>query len=122
MPSEWNDPDYRRAAMEATVENLIAWGVRINREAQGLTQTQLAERMGTKQSAISRLEDTEGGDIQLSTLSKAAHALDLALFVKLVSYSDFARLTRDVSASALKGETFATLCARSAEAAQAAKG
>lgn len=105
--------------MEATVENLVAWGVRVNREAQGLTQTQLAERMGTKQSAISKLEDTEGGDVQLSTLIKAAHALDLALFVKLVSYSDFASLTRDVSTSALKAESFA---ATRSSVARAAKG
>ncbi|SEF19411.1 Helix-turn-helix domain-containing protein [Variovorax sp. NFACC28] len=97
--------------MEATVENLIAWGVRVNREAQNLTQAQLAARMGTQQSAVSKLEDTEGGDVQLSKLVKAAHALDLALFVKFVSYPEFARLTRDVGTPALTAEPFAeTIC------------
>ncbi|MDN6883903.1 helix-turn-helix domain-containing protein [Variovorax sp. CAN2819] len=96
MPAEWDDPDYRQAAMEATNENLIAWGVRINRECRGLTQAQLAERMGTKQSAVSKLEDSEGGDVLVSTLSKAAHALDMALLVKFVDYAEFAAQTRDV--------------------------
>ncbi|WP_431107628.1 helix-turn-helix domain-containing protein [Variovorax paradoxus] len=94
--------------MEATVENLIAWGVRINRESRNLTQAQLAARMGTKQSAISKLEDSDGGDVQLSKLIKAAHALDVALIVKFVSYPEFASLTRDVTTAALLAETFET--------------
>lgn len=82
--------------MEGTIENLIAWGVRINREEQGLTQAQLAARMGTKQAAISKLEDPESGDVLLSTLTKAAHALDVALLVRFVDYGEFAAQTRDV--------------------------
>ena len=101
MPIEWEDPEYRHAAMEATIENMIAWGVRINREDRGLTQAKLAEMTGTKQSAVSKLEDTEGGDVLLSTLTKTAHALDLALLVKFVDYAEFAAQTRDVRTESL---------------------
>ena len=96
MPPEWEDPEYRQATMEALLENVIAWSIRINREERGLTQSDLASRMGTKQSFISKLEDPEGGDFQLSTLVKVAHALDLALSVRFVDYVELAAQTRDV--------------------------
>jgi len=92
--------------MESTIENLIAWQVRINREERGLTQAELAEMMGTKQSAISKLEDPEGGDVLLSTLMKAAHAFDCALLVRLVDYDEFASRTRDVRPERLFAPAF----------------
>ena len=96
VPTEWQDAEYRQAAMEGTVENLISWQVRINREERGMTQKDLAELMGTRQSAISRLEDPEGGDVLVSTLVKAAHAFDCALVVRLMDYAEFAATTHDV--------------------------
>ncbi|WP_198937752.1 helix-turn-helix domain-containing protein [Pelomonas sp. KK5] len=101
IPEEWLDEDYRQAAMESTVENLIAWQVRINREERDLTQAELARRMGTKQSAISKLEDPEGGDVLVSTLVKAAHAFDCALVIRFVDYGRFAVRTHDVAPSRL---------------------
>ena len=106
IPSEWSDPQYRRVAMEATLENLIAWQVRINREERGMTQVHLATLMGTKQSAISKLEDPEGGDVLLSTLVKAAHAFDCALMVRLIDYELFASRTRDVRPERLFAASF----------------
>jgi transcriptional regulator with XRE-family HTH domain len=96
IPAAWSDADYRRAAVESTVENLIAWQVRVNREERGLTQVELAKLMGTGQPAISKLEDTEGGDVLLSTLFKAAHAFDCALLVQFVEHEQFASMTYDV--------------------------
>jgi DNA-binding Xre family transcriptional regulator len=95
-PAEWADPEYRRAAMEANVSNMVAWQVHVNRDERGLTQSQLAELMGTGQSAISKLEDPDGGDILLSTLVKAANAFDCALLVRFVDYTALAAATRDV--------------------------
>lgn len=106
MPLEWEDPEYRQAAMESTVENMIAWGVRINREHRNLTQAQLAELIGTKQSAVSKLEDPDGGDVLLSKLMKTAHALDLALLVKFVDYAEFAAQTRDVRTEKLLAQNY----------------
>ena len=96
VPAEWHSPIYRRAAMESTVENMIAWQVRINREERGLKQAELASLMGTKQSAVSKLEDVEGGDVLVSTLIKAAHAFDCALLVRFVEYAEFLTATQDV--------------------------
>ena len=96
MPEEWDDPAYRQATMEATNENLIAWGIRLNREGRGLTRAQLAERMGTRKSTASKLEDSGRNDFLVSTLSKTAHALDMALLIKFVDYAEFEAQTRDV--------------------------
>jgi transcriptional regulator with XRE-family HTH domain len=53
--------------------NLIAELVRARRESQ-LSQTQIAARMGTSQSAVARLE-SGGLDVRLSTLERYAAAL-----------------------------------------------
>ena len=108
LPVEWNHSDYRKAAMESMAENMIAWQIRINREERGMTQSALAELMGTKQSAISKLEDPEGGDVLVSTLLKAAHAFDCALVVRLVDYAEFESLTRDVRPERLFAAGFAS--------------
>ncbi len=108
IPEAWQDIDYRQATVEATVSNLIAWQVRVNREERGMTQADLAAEMGTQQSAISRLEDTEGGDVMVSTLLKAAHAFDCALLVRFVSHDSFAALTADVRPDRLFAAPFKT--------------
>lgn len=96
MPTSWDEAEYRQATLEAEIEHGIAWQVRINREERGLTQLDLGKKMKTGQSAISKLEDPTGGDVQLSTLFKAAHAFDCALLVRFVSYSEFGTVTADV--------------------------
>lgn len=61
----------------------LAMEIRALREARGLSQRELAERVGTTQSAIARLE---GGNISpsLPTLDKIAEALEAELSVSLV--------------------------------------
>jgi transcriptional regulator with XRE-family HTH domain len=44
------------------------------RRAQGLSQTEVAARMGTSQSAVARLE-SGSGDIRMSTLERYAAAI-----------------------------------------------
>lgn len=52
------------------------------RETAGLTQEELARRLKTKKTAISRIEN-HAEDIKLSTLEKVAHALGKRLEVKI---------------------------------------
>jgi transcriptional regulator with XRE-family HTH domain len=101
LPADWHDVEYREVAMEAIARNLIAWQVRVNREERGLKQADLAALMGTKQSAISKLEDPDGGDVQLSTLIKAAHAFKCGVIVRFVDYRRFHARTMNVGPSSL---------------------
>jgi ribosome-binding protein aMBF1 (putative translation factor) len=55
------------------------------RTSAGLTQRQLAELIGTRQSVISRLEDADYAGHSLQMLERIARALDLELRVEMVS-------------------------------------
>jgi len=75
MSDEVVFPGFREIARDRRrlLDDLVA-----RREALGLSQTVVAARMGTSQSAVARLE---GGaaDVRLSTLERYAAALDVRL-------------------------------------------
>ena len=68
------------------------------RAAQGLTQAQVAERIGTTQSAVARMESGSGKHSpSLATLTKYADALGCKLEVRLVRRPRPARNLTDSS-------------------------
>ena len=64
-------------------ENVLGVMIRTAREASGISQDDLAKRLNTKRTAISRIEN-HGDDIKVSTLDKVAKALGKELKVKIV--------------------------------------
>ncbi|MEH0148090.1 helix-turn-helix transcriptional regulator [Corynebacterium sp. Q4381] len=74
------DPDIRDAASDAEARLALADALRAARRAAGLTQKDVAEAMGTTQSAISDLERGDT-DPQLSTLQRYARATGARLDV-----------------------------------------
>jgi HTH-type transcriptional regulator / antitoxin HipB len=60
----------------------IGAALKQGRESAGLTQEELARRLKTKKTAISRIEN-HAEDIKLSTLEKVANALGKRLQVKI---------------------------------------
>jgi ribosome-binding protein aMBF1 (putative translation factor) len=62
----------------------IAFQIRDLREQAGLTQKQLAELVGTKQSNIARIEDADYTGYTLKTLEKVTKALCARLEIKIV--------------------------------------
>ena len=60
----------------------LAAQLKLARQRLGLPQSRLAESIGTKKTAISRLEN-HVGNLRLSTLRKLAAALGLRLEIKL---------------------------------------
>ncbi len=85
--SRWEDVKKKRPALDAEtraeVEHDLALGQLIYdlRTEAGLSQRELAERMGTTQSVISRLEEGGGARNRLDTLARVATALDRHLIV-----------------------------------------
>ena len=85
--SRWDDIKKRRPGPtdeeRAAIEQDFALGELIYelRTSAGLSQRELAERMGTTQSVISRLEERGGGRPRLDTLARVATALDRHLVV-----------------------------------------
>ncbi len=85
--SRWDDIKKPRPALgattRATIEKDVALGQLIYdlRSAAGLSQREVAERMGTTQSVISRLEEGGGARNRLDTLARFASAIDRHLVV-----------------------------------------
>lgn len=82
MFARWRkDPAYARAFAELEGEYAIAAALIAARSHAGLTQAELASRMGTTQSAIARME---GGKVRPSTttLEKVASATGTRLRVR----------------------------------------
>lgn len=85
--SRWDDVRKTRSTPSAEtrsgIEQDLALGELIYdlRSEAGLSQRELAERMGTTQSVISRLEEGGGARNRLDTLARVATALDRHLVV-----------------------------------------
>ena len=60
----------------------IAQQIYDNRQAAGLTQDDLAKRVGTRQSVIARMEDSDYAGHSLSMLWKISHALGKQIYVE----------------------------------------
>lgn len=100
------DKEYRDAYMADHVRAGIAYQIQALREQAGLTQAQLAARLNTRQSVISRLENTEYGKVSVQTLLDVASALDIALNVRFCDYRQFLDSISDVSPAALRVSSF----------------
>jgi len=77
------DREFSRGFEEGYAEFKIGVMIRQAREKAGMTQEELARRLKTKKSAISRIEN-HAEDIKLSTLERAAQALGRRLQVNIV--------------------------------------
>lgn len=74
--------DYERALAESRFAFEVGESIRAARESAGISQRELARRMGTSQASVGRLES---GSVAatLATLQRAALALGLEIEVKL---------------------------------------
>ena len=77
------DPEFAEGFDEGYKNFKIGVLFRVSREQAGLTQEEVARRLGTKKSAISRIEN-HAEDIRLSTLHKYAKALGKQISLEIV--------------------------------------
>lgn len=78
-----NDPEFAQGYNEGFEEFKIGLILRQEREKSGLTQEELAKKIRTTKSAISRIEN-HSEDIKLSTLLKVTKALGKNLSIKIL--------------------------------------
>lgn len=76
------DPKLAEGFEQGYADFKIGVLLRQAREDAGLTQKQIADRLATQKSAISRIEN-HAGDIRLSTLERYARAVGRRLFLDL---------------------------------------
>jgi ribosome-binding protein aMBF1 (putative translation factor) len=78
------DPEMEELIQESSFNAKLAQLIYQARTQAGLTQQQLADRIGTKQSVIARLEDADYEGHSLSMLRKIACALNQRLEIHLI--------------------------------------
>ena len=78
------EPGYQALLSEQRVRSEAAKAIYDARIAAGLTQKQLADLVGTRQSVISRLEDADYDRHSIAMLDRIASALHKRLEVRLV--------------------------------------
>lgn len=91
----FRDPEYRRGWADDYLDTYIAMQIAALRLARGWNQSILADRAGTTQSAISRMEDVEYGAHSVRMLKQLAAAFDLRL---RVSFEEFGTLIEESEA------------------------
>lgn len=76
LPEKLKDREYRRQFFWAETSAEIAGSLVRIRKLRGVNQKQLADEVGTKQSAISRVEQADYQNWNMKTLRGIADALD----------------------------------------------
>lgn len=97
---------YRVAIAKANLGSRIAVQIRMLREAAGLSQAQLAKKIGTRQSAIARIEDPSYGKQSLAVIARIAAEFDVAPWAEFVSFSTYLRRTSDLAPEALTPRSY----------------
>ncbi|MEK7993366.1 MAG: helix-turn-helix transcriptional regulator [Planctomycetota bacterium] len=106
MIEAFRDREYRESYAEGFLNSWISHQLTAVRRQRGLTQQQLAERVGTKQSGISRMERDGYGRWNFSTLQKAALALDCRLKVSLETFGSLLEEAAEFSETKLLRPVF----------------
>jgi transcriptional regulator with XRE-family HTH domain len=93
LREDFQDESARHEYAEAFTNASIAAQIKSLREADKLSQQQLADKIGTKQSGISRLENVNYASWKVDTLRKLARAFDLRL---RISFEEFGTLVPEI--------------------------
>ncbi|HEY3860695.1 MAG TPA: type II toxin-antitoxin system RelE/ParE family toxin [Verrucomicrobiae bacterium] len=86
-----DNPELRQLTDEARVNAVVAQLIFAARAKAGLSQSQLAQRIGTRQSVISRLEDADYEGHSLTMLQRIAAALGQSLEIRFLPRSKVTR-------------------------------
>lgn len=104
--AHFSDRDFRQDFVADQVRLRIATMVRSLREQRGWSQQELAERLGTTQTTVSRIENPDYGKLSLSTLLSLAAAFDLPLWVEMPNWRDWLIRNRNFTEASFQQESF----------------
>jgi transcriptional regulator with XRE-family HTH domain len=98
MFKKFKDRRYRDTFLASQIRRMIPKQVRAIREAQEMTQQELADAAGTTQTVISRIEKGSGsGNLTIKSLLNLASALDVALVIRFEPIDRFIDWTEHLS-------------------------
>ena len=73
---------YEEVSASAAIR-VIAWQLKQELETQGISKAELARRMGTSRSQVDRLLAADEAGVKISTLERAARAVNRSLVLEL---------------------------------------
>src|ERR1017187_5119325 len=106
LKREFQDPAYREAYANSFLDTYIAAQVQALRQQRGWTQSELAERCGTRQPGIARLENSNHAKASLDFLRRVSAAFDTRLKVSFETYGSLLDDAEAFSRSALERPVF----------------
>ena len=93
LKHQLKDRQFRHAYADEQLNLSIGTQIKVIREAQKMSQSALADKIGTKQTGISRIESANYSGWSIAILRKLAEAFDLRL---RVSFEEFGTLWKEV--------------------------
>jgi transcriptional regulator with XRE-family HTH domain len=93
LRQSFTDEEYRNAYAESFLNSFVAAQIKVLREEYPLTQQELAEKVGTKQSGVARLENVNYSSWKVETLRKIARALKVRL---KITFEEWGTLPADI--------------------------
>jgi transcriptional regulator with XRE-family HTH domain len=100
------DEEYRYAYAEDFLNTFVATQIRVLREQRGMTQGQLAEKIGTKQAGVSRYENVNHSSWKTDTLRTIARALGVRLKITFEPFGSLLDEAGSFSAESLRRPEF----------------
>ncbi len=100
------DTEYRHGYADEHLNLTLSTQIKMLREQRGWSQAQLASKIGTKQTGVSRLENVNYSRWSISTLRKIARAFDLRLKVSLEVFGSLWEDVQGASRSSLQRPAF----------------
>jgi transcriptional regulator with XRE-family HTH domain len=95
FPNDMQEKEYRHGLIDAQIEIDLPFQIRALRKQQDLTQPQLADLAGMKQSRISKMEKPGGASFTLETLRRLAKAFDVALIVRFARFGELVKWSKE---------------------------
>lgn len=93
LRASFADEDYRNAYADSFSNSYVAAQIKLLREEYPMTQGELAEKIGTKQPGIARLENVNYSTWKVETLRKLARALRVRL---KITFEEWGTLAVDI--------------------------
>ncbi|MGC2111096.1 MAG: helix-turn-helix transcriptional regulator [Candidatus Korobacteraceae bacterium] len=93
LRESFDDEDYRNSYSESFMNSYVAAQIKTLREEYPLTQAELAEKIGTQQPGVARLENVNYSSWKVETLRKIARALNVRL---RITFEEFGTLLGDI--------------------------
>jgi transcriptional regulator with XRE-family HTH domain len=106
LKEEFLDPEYRYAYAEDFLNTSVAIQIKVLREHRDMTQEELADKIGTKQAGVSRLENVNYSAWKTETLRNIAKALGVRLKITFETFGTLLDEAAQFSREALSRPDF----------------